>query len=79
MEITGTTNETPSQKPRNKYDWDKFFNGKRWELIPGEDFIEGTRAFTLRTAALMAASRRGVKVVVGKTPDRKSIWVQRIE
>jgi len=23
---------------RRKYDWDKFMDGRKWELTPGEDF-----------------------------------------
>jgi len=64
--------------PKNRYDWDRLFDGNVWELVPGEDFIVGTRPFALRTAALMAASRRGFKVVVGKTPKRDSVWIQRV-
>jgi hypothetical protein len=68
----------PKPRPRNSYDWDRFFDGNVWELIPGKDFIPGTRPFALVTAARMAARRRGAQVVIGRTPKRDSIWVQRI-
>ena len=59
------------------YDWDKWLNGKQWLLSQGVDFEVAQASF--RSAAFMAARKRGLKLTARPAKDdqdRLAIYIQ---
>ena len=52
---------------RNKYPWDKWFDGSVWRLTRGQDFQVSLDGF--RGAAGQAAKRHGVRITTRKVAD----------
>lgn len=52
---------------RNKYPWDKWFDGSVWRLTRGQDFQVSLNAF--RGAAGQAAKRHGIRVTTRKVAE----------
>ena len=52
--------EMPGRSRASKYQWDEWFDGNVWLLIPGEDFESSVEGF--RSSAHNAAKRMGYEL-----------------
>ena len=53
-------NEFNFTRARNRYDWDRLFDGNVWELKEGQDFTTDVK--TIRSSVYAAARRHDVQV-----------------
>ena len=59
---------------RRKYDWDSWLDGRVWRLEHGADF--GMGVHSMRSAAHIAARRRGLRMETSVGPDDRWIEIQ---
>lgn len=59
--------QTGKRPKRNKYPWDKWFDGSVWSLTRGQDFQVSLNAF--RGAASQAAKREGIRITTRKVAE----------
>lgn len=58
-QLSAFTLDTPRKYKSTMYPWDKWTNGKIWQLKRGEDFL--TRPDHFRVTCLAIARRRGLQ------------------
>lgn len=75
---------TRTRNGYSRYPWDKWLDGKVWELTGGEDFTVPSKSF--RSAAAQAAVTRGgeiktavLKVAMENGDTREDVVIQYIE
>ena len=62
------------RKDRSKYPWSQWFDGQVWELEKGADF--DCTPTSVRTSALSAAFRRGIKVRTSQMGNKVFVQAQ---
>lgn len=63
-----------SRRTIRRYDWDKWFDGKIWELRKGIDFQ--CKVISFRPIAYNAAAARGKSLRVHISPDGSGVIMQ---